>query len=57
MALRALSPWGKDSWPPGAEELLEAALKEEPKEDVRSEIETLLAGKELVDPQIGTEDR
>lgn len=49
MALRALSPWGKDRWPTEAPALLERALQEEPDEDVRSEIETLLAGKQLED--------
>lgn len=49
MALRALSSWGKDRWPTEARALLQSALQEEPDEDVRSEIETLLAGKQLED--------
>ncbi len=52
MALKALSPWGMDKWPPDAKNLLEKAQKEEPDEDVRGEIETLLAGKEIEEPQL-----
>jgi len=50
-----MSPWGMDRWPPDAKQMLENTLKDEPDEDVRSEITTLLAGKEIVDvpPRIG----
>lgn len=50
MALKALSPWGVDKWHPDAKGLLEKTLKEEPDEEVRGEIETLLAGKEIEEP-------
>ncbi len=52
MALRALSPWGIANWPEGAEKLLRVSLAEEPDEEVRREIETLLAGNEIEEPQI-----
>ncbi len=50
MALKALSPWGVDKWPEGARELLQVALTEEPNEDVRRNIETLLSGNEIEKP-------
>jgi hypothetical protein len=56
MALRALSPWGMEQWPPDAKALLESTLKDEPDEDVRKEIETLLAGKEIEEPQLHVGD-
>ena len=56
MALNALSPWGKDTWPLDAQILLETTLKEEPDEDIRGEIKTLLAGKEIKHPLLTTEE-
>ncbi len=56
MALRALSPWGRTNWPDGAERLLRDALPEEPDGDVRAEIETLLAGREIEEPQWNLSD-
>lgn len=56
MALRALSPWGKDRWPSGAEELLRRTLKEDPNAHVRSALETLLAGKEIEEPRLDITD-
>ena len=55
MALRALSLWGKDRWPAGADELLRATLDDEPVAEVRAEFETLLAGKQIEDPEIDDE--
>jgi hypothetical protein len=52
MALRALSSWDREDWPNDARPLLEQALREEPDGDVRTEIETLLAGKQIEDPVI-----
>ena len=56
MALRALSPWGMQNWPDDAQALLEQAQSEEPDEDVKTEIETLLAGNEIREPTFGDED-
>ena len=55
MALRALSTWGKDKWPAGAEELLVSSLQDDPDQDVRGEIKTLLAGKQIEEPRIDIE--
>jgi hypothetical protein len=55
MALRALSPWGKGRWPAGADELLHATLDDEPVAEVRAELEILLAGKQIEDPEIDHE--
>ena len=52
MALRALSPWGIERWPSGAEAVLRATLPEEPNKDVRDEIELLLAGKQIEEPKL-----
>jgi hypothetical protein len=52
MALRALSPWGIARWPSGAESILRASLADEPDEDVRDEIQLLLAGKQLEAPKL-----
>ncbi len=49
MALRALSRWGKESWPLEAEAFLTSLLEVEPDEDVRREIETLLAGERIAE--------
>jgi hypothetical protein len=45
-----------EQWPPDAKALLESTLKDEPDEDVRKEIETLLAGKEIEEPQLHVGD-
>ncbi len=52
MALRALSPWGIERWPSGAEGVLRATLADEPNTDVRDEIELLLAGKQIEEPKL-----
>jgi hypothetical protein len=52
MALRALSPWGIERWPSGAEGVLRATLADEPDKDVREEIELLLAGKQIEEPRL-----
>jgi hypothetical protein len=57
MALRALSPWGKSTWPEGAEALLTRALEDEPDAEVRAKIETLLAGRAIVERTVDLHDR
>jgi hypothetical protein len=52
MALRALSPWGIERWPSGAESVLRTTLADEPNKDVRDEIELLLAGKQIEEPKL-----
>lgn len=52
MALRAFSKWGKDRWPSDASDLLAAALEEEPDDTVRSELQTVIAGKEIDEPKV-----
>jgi hypothetical protein len=52
MALRALSRWGIERWPSGAEAVLRATLADEPDKDVRAEIELLLAGNQIEDPHL-----
>jgi hypothetical protein len=47
MALRALSAWDATTWPVEAKATLEAALREEPDEEVRKGIQTVLAGGKL----------
>lgn len=49
MALRAFSRWGNDRWPPEARDLLTTALEEEPDDNVRSALQTVLAGNEIED--------
>jgi len=51
MALRALSRWGRDRWPQETQALLERALADEPDDSVRAELHTVLAGKQINDPQ------
>ncbi len=43
-ALRALSVWERNEWPAHARGLLEHALAQEPDQDVRGDLERLLAG-------------
>jgi hypothetical protein len=52
MALRALSPWGIERWPSGAEGVLRATLADDPNKNVRDEIELLLAGKQIEEPKL-----
>jgi hypothetical protein len=52
MALRALSPWGVERWPSGAEGILRSALAIEPNKGVREKIDLLLAGKPIEEPHI-----
>ncbi len=47
MALRALSAWGHDRWPEEARALLQQTLDDDPNDNVRNSIETLLSGKRL----------
>jgi hypothetical protein len=42
MALDALEAWGADNWPPEAVPVLEASLKAEPVDELRSRIRSLL---------------
>lgn len=51
MALRALSKWGKSRWPSEVQPVLEAALKDEPDQDVKTELQTVLAGKTIDEPK------
>jgi hypothetical protein len=44
MALNALAAWGEWRWGPDTRPLLEAALKDEPVDDVRERIGKVLAG-------------
>ncbi len=57
MALRSLSPWGNAAWPEDAEALLTHALENEPDEEVRKRIETVLAGGEIEEPKLDLDDR
>jgi hypothetical protein len=45
-----------DKWPADAKALLETTLEDEPDEDVRNEIQALLAGKKLEEPQLHVRD-
>lgn len=56
MALFALSPWGREQWPAEAEAALRAARSDEPDDQLRTAIDTLLAGKQLADPFMDADD-
>jgi hypothetical protein len=56
MALRALSSWDQKTWPSDAKVLLLDSLRDEPKEDVRDGIQTLLAGKKLEQPRLQVDE-
>lgn len=47
MAIKALSGWGVEHWPPGTRELLMQAKESEPNADTKKNLRNLLAGKEL----------
>lgn len=47
MAIKALSPWGKDNWPNGTRELLKQAEKDEPNKDTKASIRKLLDGQKI----------
>ena len=55
-ALFALSPWGREHWPADAEAALQAARSDESDDQLRTAIDTLLAGKQLADPFIDDDD-
>lgn len=44
MAIRALSEWGKVNWPPNTEDLLKAAISDEPEQSVKERLEKLMGG-------------
>jgi hypothetical protein len=47
MAVRALAAWDRKAWPPETELLLRQAVKAEPSDDTRRDIQRLLAGEPL----------
>jgi hypothetical protein len=52
MALRALSPWQREQWPPDAEQRLRRALELEMNKDVRDEIRMVLDGTPIPEPRL-----
>jgi hypothetical protein len=54
-ALIALSRWGRAAWPPDAEAALWTSLREEPRAQVRSLIEQVLAGERIDTPPLALE--
>jgi hypothetical protein len=50
MAVRALAAWDRQAWPPETELLLRQAVKAEPSEDIRRDMEKILAGEPLDEP-------
>jgi hypothetical protein len=47
MAVRALAVWDRQAWPPETELLLRQAVKAEPNEDTRRDMQKILAGEPL----------
>lgn len=47
LTIKALSDWGRESWPPGTEARLRIAIEQEPVDDVRERLGSLLAGRPI----------